>query len=161
MDPQNFGPKFASLFSEESLALPPEFDSFCVRHSPANEQVINEEFPGETSALLVFFHQDLLVKPGENWDVFQGRFFGWTWDLLTLEVWSLKLILRIRTKIFRMPCFFFGFAGLDAHLESQSRNFPESPIGTLTGIGMTLKAASLTGNHGPWLLSGPSKCMPR
>ena len=32
---------------EESLALPPEFDSFCVRHSPANEQVINEEFPGE------------------------------------------------------------------------------------------------------------------
>ena len=31
---------------EESLALPPEFDSFCVRHSPANEQVVNEEFPG-------------------------------------------------------------------------------------------------------------------
>lgn len=69
MDPQNFCPKFASLFSEESLALPPEFDSFCVRHSPANEQVINEEFPGETLRFFIFFltghHQDLLVKPGK------------------------------------------------------------------------------------------------
>ena len=31
---------------KETLALPPEYDSFFVRHSPANEQVIHEEFPG-------------------------------------------------------------------------------------------------------------------
>ena len=62
--------------SEESLALPPEFDSFCVRHSPANEQVINEEFPGDTSALLGFFHQDLLVKPGKIGMFFRVGFFG-------------------------------------------------------------------------------------
>ena len=31
---------------KETLALPPEYDSFFVRHNPANEQVIHEEFPG-------------------------------------------------------------------------------------------------------------------
>lgn len=92
MDPQNFCPKFASLFSEESLALPPEFDSFCVRHSPANEQVINEEFPGANFGAFGFFHQDLLVKTGKIGMFFQGSFFGWTWDLLTLEVWRWPLI---------------------------------------------------------------------
>ena len=43
--------RFALPFVKESLALPPEFDSFCVRHSPANEQVVNEEFPGRGRAL--------------------------------------------------------------------------------------------------------------
>lgn len=165
MDPQNFCPKFASLFSEESLALPPEFDSFCVRHSPANEQVINEEFPGANFGAFGFFHQDLLVKTGKIGMFFQGSFFGWTWDLLTLEVWRWPLICFFCCSstsshalekdgvssffpgsgpffFFRMPCFFFGgLRGkkgyeLDAHLEMKSRIFPESPIGTLTVIGM-------------------------
>ena len=147
---------------EESLALPPEFDSFCVRHSPANEQVINEEFPGANFGAFCFFfftghHQDLLVKTGENRDVFQGTFFGWTWDLLTLEVWwfcccSSIQVMHPKKTVFKADSpdpdnnfpdalfFFLGLRGkngfeLDAHLEMKSRIL-QSPIGTLTVIGM-------------------------
>ena len=44
----------------ETLALPPEYDSFLVRHSPSNEQVVNEEFPGVLPRH-VLHHEQLAV----------------------------------------------------------------------------------------------------
>ena len=122
---------------EESLALPPEFDSFCVRHSPANEQVINEEFPGGSlrSGLTRANHQDLLVKRGLGCFLRVGT--GWSWGSY-LKVWRWPLIFllfylkscigkrrcwaKLQTRKTISGCHGFWLRAklfeLDAHLES-------------------------------------------
>lgn len=57
----------------ESLALPPEFDSFCVRHSPANEQVVNEEFPGVLPRH-VLHHEYMVRDPAQALPVYLVHF---------------------------------------------------------------------------------------
>ncbi|CAJ1377318.1 unnamed protein product, partial [Effrenium voratum] len=57
----------------ETLALPPEYDSFFVRHSPANEQVVDEEFPGVLPRH-VLHHEYLVRDPAQALPVYLVHF---------------------------------------------------------------------------------------
>eukprot|EP00913_Durusdinium_trenchii_P004000 g3705.t1 len=57
----------------ETLALPPEYDSFFVRHSPANEQVVNEEFPGVLPRH-VLHHEYMVRDPAQALPVYLVHF---------------------------------------------------------------------------------------
>ncbi|CAE7696522.1 BBX19 [Symbiodinium pilosum] len=57
----------------ETLALPPEYDSFFVRHNPANEQVIHEEFPGVLPRH-VLHHEYMVRDPAQALPVYLVHF---------------------------------------------------------------------------------------
>ncbi|OLP84564.1 Zinc finger protein CONSTANS-LIKE 10 [Symbiodinium microadriaticum] len=57
----------------ETLALPPEYDSFFTRHSPANEQVIHEEYPGVLPRH-VLHHEYMVRDPAQALPVYLVHF---------------------------------------------------------------------------------------
>ncbi|CAE7626717.1 BBX19 [Symbiodinium sp. CCMP2456] len=57
----------------ETLALPPEYDSFFTRHSPANEQVIHEEYPGVLPRH-VLHHEYMVKDPAQALPVYLVHF---------------------------------------------------------------------------------------
>eukprot|EP00931_Biecheleriopsis_adriatica_P055828 TRINITY_DN33083_c0_g1_i1.p1 TRINITY_DN33083_c0_g1~~TRINITY_DN33083_c0_g1_i1.p1 ORF type:complete len:508 (+),score=100.26 TRINITY_DN33083_c0_g1_i1:58-1581(+) len=57
----------------ETLTLPPEYDSFFVRHSPANEQEVDEEYPGVLPRH-VLHHEYLVRDPAQALPVYLVHF---------------------------------------------------------------------------------------